>query len=52
MAENVKQMEKLVLNLDKSRRENEKLHSDNMNLELAFKPLKGLSHQVAQRQDH
>ena len=39
LVENLKQMESLVLDLDNSRRENDRLHNDNMNLELAFKRL-------------
>ena len=41
LVENLKQMESLVLDLDNSRRENDRLHNDNMNLELAFKRLQG-----------
>ena len=41
LVDNLKQMESLVLDLDNSRRENDRLHNDNMNLELAFKRLQG-----------
>jgi chromosome segregation ATPase len=38
---NLAQMEQLVLDLDSSRRENDRLHNDNMNLEASLRGLQG-----------